>query len=305
MVPPPHTIHNRGRCDIEIGPHTFTSTTVFEVHYQYIPASKPSNVAYQPQTSSWQATTPYGTNSFNAFEPPPNEKTSTHPTPTVAQTKEAIESQKSSSTPLLSSLGSAVSITHDLISQVNSAASSNPTLATLLQLAASGKASPDQLKTLGLLIQSLAGPSTTQGSPDPPTSTSAPLQRATSQAPGGPNMSSPPAKDFDIVMEFLENPSDRWILPRSPVIIERLGENQSRSDILVTAGIPFANMPLPGIDKEKEPSATDDSVQQLATFCFVDASWDIWSCISHWAGAQDQMDTTRKAFERLVRCASH
>ena len=210
--------------------------------------------------------------------------------------KEAIESQKSSSTPLLSSLGSAVMITPELISQVNSAASSNPGLANLLQQAATGKASPDQLKTLGLLIQSLAKPVTTQSISNSPASASAPSQRTTYQVPGGPN---PPAKYFDIVLEFLENPSDRWILPRSPVIIERLGESRSISDILLTAGIPFA---LPGTDKEKDPSV-DDSVQQLATFRFVDASWDIWTCIFHWAGPQDQMDTTRKAFERLVRCS--
>ena len=184
-------------------------------------------------------------------------------------------------------------ITPELISQVNSAASSNPALANLLQQAASGKASPDQLKTLGLLIQSLAGPLTTQNFPNPLSSAPAPSQKTTYQSP------SLHPKDFDIVLEFLENPSDRWILPRSEVIIERLGETQSRSDILLTASIPFS---LPETEKEKEPSATDHSAQQLATFRFVNASWDIWTCISHWAGPQDQMDTTRKAFERLVRC---
>ena len=293
VVPPPHTIHNRGRCDIEIGPHTFTSTTVFEVHYQYIPPSKPSNFIYQPpsgQTSSWQATTPYGATSFHAFDPSPKP---TPLIPSVVQVKGADETPKSSSTPLLSSLGSTVMITPELISQVNSAASSNPALANLLQQAASGKASPDQLKTLGLLIQSLAGPLTTQNFPNPLASASAPSQKTTYQSP------SLHPKDFDIVLEFFENPSDRWILPRSEVIIERLGETQSRSDILLTASIPFS---LPETEKEKESSATDHSAQQLATFRFVNASWDIWTCISHWAGPQDQMDTTRKAFERLVRC---
>jgi len=28
---------------------------------------------------------------------------------------------------------------------------------------------------------------------------------------------------------------------------------------------------------------------------------DIWGCVSRWAGAQEKMDITRKAFERLVR----
>jgi hypothetical protein len=212
---------------------------------------------------------------------------------------------------------------------VNAAASSNPTLANLRQLAASGKATPEQLKTLGLLIQSLAGSSSGEGSPDvTPGSASTSgtpqpdaLLRASTPAPVPPSpsptcISAPkaptlhpafvPSKEFDLVLEFAENPSDRWILPRTPVVVECVSGDGSADDILLTAGVPFAKSPLPGTEKEKEKVdfAADDTSQELVTFRFAKASSDIWSCVSRWAGAQDKMDITRKAFERLVRFGS-
>jgi len=327
VVPPPHTIHNRGRCDIEIGPHTFPNTVIFEVHYQYLqpPASKPMYL-YQPsalgQTSSWQTTTPYGSLPYTPYGQRPPEPLSASPVPTPPASTEVAVSQKSSA-PLLSSLGSSVSITPALISQVNSAATSNPTLANLLQLAASGKAAPEQLKTLGLLIQSLAAFSSTEGSYDTPGSASSsgtPQPDATSKrstpAPAplsqSPTCISAPkapmlhpalvnSKDFDLVLEFTENPSDRWILPRAPVVIESIPGGASADDILLTAGVPFEKSPLLRPGNEKTDTTAKEASQELVTFRFAKASLDIWSCVSRWAGAQEQMDITRKTFELLVR----
>jgi hypothetical protein len=329
VVPPPHTIHNRGRCEIEIGPHIFPNTVIFEVHYQYLqpPASKPMSI-YQPptpgQTSSWQTTTPYGAVSYTPYgqrQPEPL-LASQVATPAPA---DATASQKSSA-PLLSSLDSSVSITSALISQVNAAAASNPTLANLLQLAASGKATPEQLKTLGLLIQSLATSSSSESMSDTPGTASAsdtPQPDVTSKrstpaptppsqsptcisAPKGPTLHPAfvPSKDFDLVLEFAENPFDRWILPRAPVVIESVPGGVSGDDILLTAGVPFAGLPMPGPEKEKTDTTAEDVPQELVTFRFVKASSDIWSCVSRWAGAQEKMDITRKAFERLVRFGS-
>jgi hypothetical protein len=205
---------------------------------------------------------------------------------------------------------------------VNSAASSNPTLANLLQLAASGKATSEQLKTLGLLIQSLAGPSSSEessnpsgtpsvsGTPQPDTSkASTPALGLSSQSPAcisaakAPTLQPAfvPSKEFDLVLEFAENPSDRWILPRAPVVIECIPGVGSADDILLTAGVPFANAPLLGYEKERIEAIADGNSQELVTFRFAKASSDIWSCVSRWAGAQEKMDITRKAFERLVR----
>ena len=135
VVPPPHTIYNRGRCTLQIGPHFFMDTTMFEVHYRPFPVavSQLTTFAYQPP----------GNPSPQAVHQP---QTLSSPSPTSA----------GESTALLSSLSSTLPVPPSLISQVNAATTSNPTLASLLQLAASGRATPDQLKTLGLLIQSLA-----------------------------------------------------------------------------------------------------------------------------------------------------
>ena len=51
---------------------------------------------------------------------------------------------------------SSIHVTPALIAQVNLAASSDPTLQNLLQVAAAGKASVDQLRSLGVFIQTLA-----------------------------------------------------------------------------------------------------------------------------------------------------
>ncbi len=160
-------------------PHIFSGTTFSEVHYLSSQPPSQAPQSYQPyqstssgNNSSW---TSYGnTYSTNAPQAPPQPH----------------ESQ--SSAPLLSSLSSVTIITPALIHQVNSAASSNPTLANLLQLAAAGKASPDQLQTLGLLIQSLAhSPAVMSQNAIPP-----------------PSYPPAPAKEFDLVFEFQETSSE-------------------------------------------------------------------------------------------------
>lgn len=300
------------------------------MNYQYIPPTPKPAYAYQTpplgQTHTWQTTTPYGVVPYATYAQSSTETAPTDVVPTVATTTEAVVAQKSSASPLLSSLGSAVTITPALISQVNTAASSNPTLANLLQLAASGRASPEQLKNLGLLIQSLVGPSNIGNSVDLPvdlpvnssasgksqtdTSTKAATPAPISVAPAPASVhtvktptlhpTSAPTKEFDIVLEFSENPSDRWVLPRVPVIIERLQGAGRLSDILLTAGVPFPKPPVTDTQEEKEISPADDGTQQLVTFHFRKASSDIWECMSRWAGDQERMETTRKALERLV-----
>lgn len=306
VVPPPHTIHNRGSCDIKIGPHTFLNTVIFEVHYQYIQVPPKSTYAFQPSstthTSSWKATAPYGHYPAYTQEPTgPFSLSSTPAEPISAETAASQKTAAAAAAPLLSSLDSSVTITPNLISQVNVAASSNPTLANLLQLAATGKALPEQLKTLGLLIQSLAGSIGTGGaSPDPTgvASTSGQPQpditsRSTTPASA---VALTPAKEFDLVIEFSENPSDRWIFPRSPIVIENVPQ-VGGMDILLTTGLPFSKQPLPGSGNHTQ---NEEAFEELVTFCFAKASPDIWSCLSRWAGAQDQMEITRKAFQRLV-----
>ncbi|KAK0455999.1 hypothetical protein EV421DRAFT_1895266 [Armillaria borealis] len=258
ISPPAHTIQSRGRCDLEVGPHIFSGTTFSEVHY--LSSQPPSQVpqSYQPYQSTSSANnsswTSYGnTYSTNAPQAPPQPN----------------ESQ--SSAPLLSSLSSVTIITPALIHQVNSAASSNPTLANLLQLAAAGKASPDQLQTLGLLIQSLAH---------------SPAVMSQNAMPS-PSYPPPPAKEFDLVFEFQETSSERWILPRGPALCERKIDSSvtdAAYDIIITTCL----APYVGF-------------YEVVTFRLIKAPLPVWDMVSRWVGGEEKMKESRVILDQLMK----
>lgn len=121
VKPPAHVLKFLAKCDVEIGPHIFSGTSFYEASY----AHEATNVntllgATQPSAFGQQATA------------------------------------GGSSASLLAPIDAAVDVTPQLIAQVNEAASANPILQNLLQQAAMGLASLEQLQTLGILIQSLA-----------------------------------------------------------------------------------------------------------------------------------------------------
>ncbi|KAG7452357.1 uncharacterized protein BT62DRAFT_1071504, partial [Guyanagaster necrorhizus] len=274
ISPPTHTIQSRGTCDLEVGPHIFPGTTFLEVHYlssQPQPQSQASQ-SYQPYQSIGSSSAPwtsYG-NSYttNAPKTPP-------PQPNDSQ----------SSAPLLSSLSSVTIITPALIHQVNSAASSNPTLANLLQLAAAGKASPDQLQTLGLLIQSLAH------SPAVISQNVMPL----------PPHPPPPAKEFDIVFEFQETSSERWILPRGRAVCERKidsGVTDTAYDIMITTYL------SPMSDSTVAATPTDDK-GEVVTFRLIKAPLSLWDMVSRWGGGEEKMRESRVFLDELMKNRPH
>ena len=314
VVPLPHTIQTRGRCSIEIGPHIFPDTIIFEVHYlpqQPTSPAKPGYL-YQPpppppsmSSSSWQATTPYGGLQYSTYA-------QHNSTQKVAASE---STSQSSSKPLLSTLTSSVSITPALINQVNFAASSNPTLANLLQLAAAGKANPDQLKTLGLLIQSLAAPS-----PDTITSTPSSSQpripgtsstnmdtlvassmSSTSQS--SPHILLPPVRVFDIVIEFQETTSERWIFPRGHAVCERILDTlaaDATCDILITTSVPFTKDIPRTTTPENDEISSDDTPPQVVTFRFRKAPIAVWDTVHRWAGNDETAKNNRKILDELV-----
>ncbi|SJL06254.1 uncharacterized protein ARMOST_09590 [Armillaria ostoyae] len=268
ISPPAHTIQSRGRCDLEVGPHIFSGTTFSEVHY--LSSQPPSQVpqsyqSYQSTSSSNNSSwTSYGnTYSTNAPQAPPQPN----------------ESQ--SSAPLLSSLSSVTIITPALIHQVNSAASSNPTLANLLQLAAAGKASPDQLQTLGLLIQSLAH---------------SPAVMSQNAMPS-PSYPPPPAKEFDLVFEFQETSSERWILPRGPALCERKIDSSvtdAAYDIIITTCL------APTSDSTVAATPIDDKAE-VVTFRLIKAPLPVWDMVSRWVGGEEKMKESRVILDQLMK----
>ncbi|KAF7979411.1 hypothetical protein HWV62_42530 [Athelia sp. TMB] len=262
-------------------------------------------------SASWQATTPYGVSTYAPHASAMTTGDTTKIPSPIAASVEAVVSQQSSS-PLFSSLGAEVDITPELITQVNIAAASNPTLANLLQLAASGQATPDQLQTLGLLIQSLASISSHDKSSVP--SRSASIFGSGTPQPDETHQVSTPAlayntmkapsmypayrsfKEFDIVLEFAENPSDRWILPRSPSIIES-DPGVKTDDLLLTVAIPFHGHPL---QTAHSTNPDEGMAQHVVTFRFARASNDIQECLSRWNDCQGSIEITRKALKQIA-----
>lgn len=290
--PPPHTIQTRGRCNLHIGPHTFSNTVLYEVHY--LPAQQASPGAQSmsgsmASTSSWQATTayggsyvPFGQKPFGGIPPiPMNVFPPSAPLP---------------------SLASPTTITPTLINQVNSAASSNPILANLLQLAAASKATPDQLKTLGLLIQSLAlSESHTSAMMIPATTTAGP-------SPYSQTTYVQPVKEFDLVIEFSERPTERWIFPRGPALCERLLDSRSIDatyDVIVTTCVPFSGTPYlhagPTAPAVPENAGLGEKpAPQIATFRLEKAPIAVWDTITRWIGGDEKMNLNRSIIEQAV-----
>ncbi|KAG1783491.1 hypothetical protein EV702DRAFT_1053863 [Suillus placidus] len=271
-IPPPHTMYNRGRCTLEIGPHIFTEITIFEVHYHPILAHTtpgPSTYMQQPGATS------------SAYAP------------------------QGSSTTSLSSLPNSPSIPPTLINQVNAAALSNPTLANLLQLAASGNASMDQLKNLGVTIQQLA--SSSGVNLDASSMQSAQAQNtATAVANGAalPIQSVYQTKDFDIVIEFRECPTDRWIFPRGPAagnFTPVPGSMGSYGDITLSTRVPFEQRTCVVLESQPDGQVRSKTPepQEVVTFIFTGAGAPVWDSISRWIGSEEKLEENRKILESI------
>lgn len=266
VVPPAHTAKRHGTCDIHVGPHVFPSTSIWEVNY-----APPVNVHRlpQPQVSSW-----------NPATQPPSQYSSP-------------SNSEPSRNPLLA-------ITPDLLARVHRASAANPTLLNLLQQAASGYATHDQLRTLGLLIQSLAA------SPDDPYSSPSPyahlypdMPRPTSFA----HQSATTATNktqLDLVFEFPEKPSVQFVFPRGPITYERVSSatHPTRRDILLTTCLPFELLDL-GASSELPPN--DQSFpSQVVTFRFENAPASLWDFIPMWAGGPSMLLASERVLENKV-----
>ena len=247
-------------------------------------------------------TPPSGTYVSNAQSAPTGSNAEGPSTTSVLET---------SSAPLISSLDAVTTITPILINQVNSAASSNPILANLLQLAAAGLATPEQLKTLGLLIQSLASPESVQLAQQSSLPTSQNQRNTTSttvSSSGSQTTHGSPIKEFDFVFEFREMPSERWVFPRGPVVYEKVIDSENgTSDALVKAVLPFDTPSSNGIPiaPNQVPSATSSSPNErnfhVATFRLRKAPMAVLDTIARWTGGEAKMQQSQEFLNALVR----
>ncbi|KAG9314024.1 hypothetical protein JVU11DRAFT_4802 [Chiua virens] len=264
-------------------------TTMFEVQYRLVPVavSQPMTFVYQPLPAN-----------------PPSQAV---PQPLTSSSAPSASTGEPNA--LFSSLSTALTLPPGLVSQVNTAATSNPTLSNLLQLAASGRATPDQLKSLGLLIQSLAiSPSTGSTATTSQQSTSG---TDTSNTPSFPAASAAPqqyqypaaTKDFDIVIEFRESPSDRWVFPRGPAtckFVSTSGDAGPIGDLTVSTIVPFPSMAPPHDLSGSETSVPTEPIpKQVVEFHFKMVSSVIWERFSRWIGTEEKMEENRKILAEI------
>lgn len=122
-------------------------------------------------------------------------------------------------------------VTPALLEQVTQAAATDPILHNLLTLAQRNQLSEDQRATLTAFVRSLnerLGPH--YSPPEVP-------------AAGPSSVANPaPPRPFDLVIEFQERLSDRWLVPRGTVYLaDAYGSNGgSLYDVIVTINLPLA-----------------------------------------------------------------
>ena len=310
IVQPPHTIQPRGRCDIEIGPHLFPDTVLYEVNYlsSEVPSTSSAPISNTPSNPHWQSTSPYGysyqystpgsapqANSSPAQPHVPAGNTSTPSGNTPAQSERV-------PTPLITSLSAVSIITPSLISQVNAAAAADPIFSNLLQLAAAKTATEDQLQTLGLLIQSLAAIDHAKK-----IAAAASLQTPVSSVlPVNYNQPSPvqtPSKPFDLVIEFRETPCDRWLFSRGTVCAERLPTPNSviNGDILITMCLSNDGKVCVKLDERvNKETAPGSSGLYTATLRLKEPPPHIWDMLIRWIGGDEKNALCKKQLQDLV-----
>jgi hypothetical protein len=172
-----------------------------------------------------------------------------------------------------------VAITSELLTRVTVAGTTNPTLASLLRLAASKHATQEELKRLGALIQSLAA------LPEESYQTQVLQQTPTA-----------PAKPPELVLEFQERPGTQFILPRGPSLCERVesASGDSTRDVLLTTclRVPKATASIP--PDGQAPEETEDVI----TFRFAKVPQGFWDFLLSWVG--DSTEENQKVIERKV-----
>jgi hypothetical protein len=206
--------------------------------------------------------------------------TSEHPSGTRRNAASHSSLSQRASTPLVSSLSSRGATT-DLVARVNAAAALNPTLAEYIQLATAGRATPDQIQYLAAFIDTLGIPDI----PPPP----------------------PPVREPDIIFEFKEKSMDRWLLPKVPVLCERVPPNGTRLEaILLSVALPFpqvmeasAEPPPAGTSSEKSIA-----VQEVVTLRFSDPTQLLYDSLVTWAGGLLKMEEHREILNAIVRVVS-
>lgn len=275
VVPPPHSIKAHGRFDVRIGPHIFPETTFYEVYYL-------------PDTAAGPEPTSVQTPTFHVYRAQALQQANA--SPSTAQ----VAVSALSSTPEVRKDLSDSSVTPELVSQVNAAAATDPIFKDLLHLAACDKASLEQKKTLADLIRSMGAASK---QPQPAASQSPQAGTPAHGSVSTPRSAAPlrQVRDFDVVIEFQEKPSDRWIVPRDSAVCER-SDAHPLSDILLSTAIP-----TPEHTQADAPEGADNPcTHQVVSMCISNVSLGLWELLYRWVGGEEGIAKGRAVLKNIV-----
>lgn len=246
VIPPPHTATLLGRCDLEIGPHTFHGTALFEIQFhQPVYGAGPAGSLLLPSATA---------SAFNsaAHLPPP---------PAVER---AVASATASPTRTTSPISSV------FLSHISQTAATNPQLAELLHLSATQRATGEQIRTLGLIIQAMAAA--------PP----------------------PPRVQAEFVLEFRERAADRWLVPRHLAVCERrtlsAGADGPFAILITTALFPTSVLQVDATGNYAEAARNPQPV----TLRLTNATHAMWEFVQRWI-SYDKVDENSRVLDKLVR----
>lgn len=163
----------------------------------------------------------------------------------------------------------------------------------------------DQLRNLGVTIQQLA--SSSGVNLDASSMQSAQAQNtATAVANGAASPIQPvyQTKDFDIVIEFRECPSDRWIFPRglaSCNFTPMPGSMGSYGEITLSTRVPFEQRTEVVLESQPDGQVRSRTPepQEVVTFIFTGAGAPVWDSILRWIGSEDKSKENRKILESI------
>ncbi|KAI0697557.1 hypothetical protein BC835DRAFT_1305166 [Cytidiella melzeri] len=182
VKPTAHSIKlHQKKFEFSVGPHIFSNTRLYEIHYlpqQPATVTEVSSMS-EPATGSVMHCSSVSPTSYSGTTPTPQGRVNEFVTPA-------------------------------LLEQVTQAASADPALHHLLQLAQKNQLTEAQRTTLAAFVRSL------NEQLDPRHADQERPQLASSSEAMA---VAPPVRLFDLVIEFQEKPSDRWLVPRGAVCL--------------------------------------------------------------------------------------
>lgn len=139
---------------------------------------------------------------------------------------------------------------------------------------------------------------------------------AQSSAPTG----SQPPKEYDLVLEFPERPYDRWLVPRVPVVCERVPSAGNIEAIRLLVALPFPKETQKETQKptqtqtQGEPESAESPTptssdppqpQEVAQFRITKVHQAFWDNLLNWVGGSAKVESNRRILETIVSLMKH